>query len=541
MISLAPRLSRVGLYISTVKHLKPSQVFYRLWRKMGHRTPLKSGHLPQPNTKLASPSPSFAVPELDFDPSFLERFDTEGLFDGQISLLNHVETVDWTSCWQANLSSPLWQFNLHYFEYLLPLANRYLSSGNERYLLKAKELITLWIINNPQDKAGAAWDPYTISMRTVNWLAFSSEVASDLHDDQKFLTQVNESLAQQYAYLSQHLEKDLLANHYLENFKALVLLSAYFDDTETLGLALAELKRQVDEQVLPDGMHFELSPMYHKIVLEDLLRVAIVLRNGGFDYEWLVPVLQNMADCLYSVERHTNRTPLFNDSGDNVAKSKEALLRSLSLRFGIEPTYKDCFPNAGYYLFEKESGGHIIKVIVDAGGAGPKHALGHVHCDALSFEAFIDDEPWIVNCGTYAYQDDKRLWYKSTEAHSTVMVEGRDQHECWAPFRVARCGNATLEQRDSCSIQASFVNYKGDRVCRTLRVHERGLEIEDKGERDADIVSIFYFCTPMKDAEWGFWYSPDFGRTRGSYRLVKRGKQRLRTFIGFDGKGEDVE
>ena len=217
------------------------------------------------------------------------------------------------------------------------------------------------------------------------------------------------------------------------------------------------------------------------------------------------------------------------------------MLESLLARFGIVPVYKDCFPDAGYYLFEKESGGHIIKIIVDAGKAGPKYALGHAHCDALSFEAFVDDEPWIVNCGTYAYQDKNRLWYKSAEAHSTVMVEGSDQHECWAPFRVARCGKATLEQRNSCSIQASFVNYKGERVRRTLRILEQGLEIVDEGECDADIVSTFYFCNSVKDAEWGLWYSPAFGQEGELYRLIRRGQQRLCTFINVDGRGEDVE
>lgn len=41
------------------------------------------------------------------------------------------------------------------------------------------------------------------------------------------------------------------------------------------------LKTQVNEQVLDDGMHFELSPMYQKIVLEDLMRAAIVLQRLG--------------------------------------------------------------------------------------------------------------------------------------------------------------------------------------------------------------------------------------------------------------------
>ena len=73
------------------------------------------------------------------------------------------------------------------------------------------------------------------------------------------------------------------------------------------------LKTQVNEQVLDDGMHFELSPMYQKIVLEDLMRAAIVLRDSGFGEHAEAFKLQQMCDCLYSMERGIDRTPLFND------------------------------------------------------------------------------------------------------------------------------------------------------------------------------------------------------------------------------------
>ena len=49
---------------------------------------------------------------------------------------------------------------------------------------------------------------------------------------------------EQYRYLSAHLEKDLLGNHYFEDLKALVLCALFFDDRPVLKRALALLKEQ---------------------------------------------------------------------------------------------------------------------------------------------------------------------------------------------------------------------------------------------------------------------------------------------------------
>ncbi len=509
------KLGKIGLYANTVKHLKPSQVLYRVWRKAGGNTRLRPFYTPKPNTAKADISAIPVLPELDFDPAFVGRFNVDAILEDKIELLHHEEQVDWSESWHAQLSTPLWRFNVHYFEYLLPLAKAHIDSADKRYLNKAKTIIEAWISNCPIEKGGAAWDSYTISMRVVNWLAFYGEMADVLQDDSEFIASFNNSLAQQFVMLSKHLEVDLLANHYLEDLKALTLLSCYFNDDETLNLVLPKLYAQIDEQILPDGMHFELSPMYHKIVLEDLLRVAVVLQNRGFEGAAEKFRLQDMADCLYSMERHTNRTPLFNDSGDNVAKSRDALLECLSKRFGITPDFKALLPNAGYCILERETNAGYIKVIFDAGRPGPEYAMGHAHCDALSFECFINGEPWIVNCGTYAYQDANRLEYKKTLSHSTVMVEGKEQHECWAPFRVARHGYAVILEADEHSAKGRFTYADGGTsIEREISIDDDAIQIYDQSLNGVKLESSFIFSSGLPEIENRFddvRYSPEFG------------------------------
>ena len=95
-----------------------------------------------------------------------------------------------------------------------------------------------------------------------------------------------ESLGAQAATLERRLEKDLLGNHLLKNIKALLFAGALLETPRSArwwakGEAL--LEQQLNEQILPDGGHFERSPMYHSQILEDLaeIRLLSVPRGSG--------------------------------------------------------------------------------------------------------------------------------------------------------------------------------------------------------------------------------------------------------------------
>ena len=93
-----------------------------------------------------------------------------------------------------------------------------------------------------------------------------------------------DSLATQLAWLERRLEYHLLANHLLKNGKALLFGGLFLagPGCRTLArLGLEILLREADEQILADGGHFERSPMYHCIVLEDLPRCAQSAAGGA--------------------------------------------------------------------------------------------------------------------------------------------------------------------------------------------------------------------------------------------------------------------
>jgi uncharacterized heparinase superfamily protein len=92
-----------------------------------------------------------------------------------------------------------------------------------------------------------------------------------------------ESLALQARYLAETVEYHLLGNHLLANAKALVFVGAFFEGgaRRRAGSAsgLRILASQLPEQVLDDGGHFERSPMYHSLILEDVLDLVNLHRS----------------------------------------------------------------------------------------------------------------------------------------------------------------------------------------------------------------------------------------------------------------------
>jgi len=459
---------KICLYAWTIRYLKPSQVFWRIGKRLGVHCRLK-GSTPSRNA-AGQLLPAF--PEMDRDPGFLSRFSAEDLMEDRVTFLHETETISWEGSWHAENRSALWNFNLHYFEFLHSLADRWLESGNEAYLAKTVQMIRGWIRSNPKDRGGPGWSSYTISLRLTNWLSYLSVTSHGLSEE--FRRELEDAMFEQYVHLSAHLEKDILGNHYFENLKALVLCGLYFGDPQARSIYLPAFYRECREEILPDGMHFERSPMYHKIILEGLIRVAVVLKEDTF----LRQLVQDMLDAAYSMEAGLTCTPLFNDSGDNVAKRLESLLSAAQNHLGLTPRRKTALPSAGYYFFEEGP----WRLIVDAGQPGPDYIPGHAHCDAMSFELYRDGNPFLVNCGTYAYQCRERSFFRSTRAHNTVQILGTEQSEVWSTFRLARRSRTKVLELREKEIRMEMTDHRGNRIQRDLQLNGDCLCICDRSK-----------------------------------------------------------
>jgi hypothetical protein len=85
-------------------------------------------------------------------------------------------------------------------------------------------------------------------------------------------------------------------------------------------------------------------------------------------------------------------------------------------------------------------GDHLI---ADFGRVCPDYLPAHAHADLFSFELTIGGQPVVVDSGVFEYTAGEwRDWFRSTAAHNTVEIDGRDQSEMWGSFRVGRRARA---------------------------------------------------------------------------------------------------
>lgn len=325
----------------------------------------------------------------------------------------------------------LWRYNLHYFDDLTA------SDADARSNFH-KRLIQRWISENPPP-IGTGWEPYPCSLRIVNWVKWML-TGNDMPPGWQ------QSLAIQVDWLSKKLEWHLLGNHLFANAKALIFAGLFFEGDAAanwLKAGLEIIKRELPEQVLSDGGHFERSPMYHAIALEDLFDlISIVLCYRGAVEQNVVreweSVAVRMLSWLQVMTHPDGEIALFNDSAIGIALSPKSLMRyGRQLGISAKPTDTGLtdLQESGYVRVQNDD----AVLFCDVGPIGPDYLPGHAHADSLGFELSIFGTRWFVDSGCSLYETcDERLRQRGTSAHNTIVVDGQDSSEVWSSFRVAR-------------------------------------------------------------------------------------------------------
>lgn len=426
-------IAKAALYWRTVRRLKPSQAVWRARYTLRRRLGLF------PRIPLPQEAPAFGEGCLDSLRLFAQCWARHGTPDpgsidtlrqGRITFLNH--TVDGSNGlpWRQDALPRLWRYHLHSFEYARRLALENPEAPCPEDGKRALDWIQDWIARNPPG-TDVAWDAFPIAARLMNW-ALAAAVFG--FDD----ASMRRSFQQQTEYLLRSLEYDLLANHLLQNAAGLVVAGNLLGEGEPLARGMAILEEQTLEQLLPDGGHFERSPMYHCQVLEHLLMAYAAFEARP---EFLGRAIITMCDFLDAICHPDGDIPLFGDAALRTTASPKtltALARELTGSYAREaPAGTYALEASGFYVLGPED--RSARLIAKAGPPGPDYQLGHAHCDALSYEFTVGTQRVIVDSGVHGYADSPwRGYCRSTRAHNTVSVNGREQMECWAVFRVAR-------------------------------------------------------------------------------------------------------
>jgi len=426
--------------------------------------------------------------------------------------LNREVDLGWPIDWKAQDCSHLWQYNLHYFDYLH-------QPGMSK--TDGLTLIRSWIQGNQVHHRGIEWEPYPLSLRLVNWIKFCVKYADSPED-------ILNSLLLQTLNLQRQVEYHLLGNHLWTNGKALWFAGAFLGKKDILRLGREIVLDELKEQFLDDGGHFELSPMYHAIVLEDMLDLINLYQmiSKPSNVEILSP-LQKAAEkamaWLAGMVDEEGKIPLLNDSVYGVASSW-AELRSYAERLGVNPCF-DYIPGfeiggwlkrnySGYWVVRKEP----LRLIFDTAPLGPDYLPGHGHCDMLAVLLDFEGQNIFTDTGVFEYEEgENRKYIRGTSAHNTVVLDDLEQAEFWKSFRIGRRGHPQGFRAEGQDLQCSHNGFsiwqKGLFHERTVSLMGNGIELKDhvKGRGTHNFESFFHFAPGVH-----------IKKEAGGYRVNKR-------------------
>ncbi|HVL01987.1 MAG TPA: alginate lyase family protein [Dongiaceae bacterium] len=480
-------LARAGLYFRTARHIPLAQLLYFIARRWWPRATADRGRPLQ--TQLSLPTPvqlrcAFAPPEsciVNDRFCFLARTSPFTITD-----------IDWSS---AGLPK-LWRYHLHYFDWLR-------QPGLDAAWLGAS--VSHWIDHNPVGR-GEGWEPYTVSLRLVNWIRFlNARLMAGESIEPRWL----QSLEQQGQWLNCNLEHHIRANHLLKNLVAMVWFCVFMrrqpEYQNWLSRYCDLLQAELIEQFNADGGHYERSPMYHAIALEDCI--------GLYDLLQAADVRHAVRDRLRSLIPHTiaylralsfadGRIALFGDSTLHGALDWHSLHIGWQLLHSTrswleEDLAAEDFPAISRLIhlpwsrFAVYATPHY-RIVISTGGVSPDYQPGHTHCDMGSFEIATPQGRMITDSGVSEYASGPmRRYVRSSRAHNVVMVDDGEQHELWGEFRVGargqmdelRVGAMADSSPEAVEVQVRMLSHAASprawRNIRTFRLRDDSIEIQD--------------------------------------------------------------
>lgn len=335
------------------------------------------------------------------------------------TFLNRTKTFADDIDWNGSGESLLWTYNLAYFEWLYDDA----LSIDDR-------LVTIRSFTNSNTSHKIATDAYPISLRIVSWIRFL--LRFDIKDE-RIIRRLFSDAEWLYRFPEYHLQ----GNHLWENALALLCAGGYFCNKRFYERGARLLNKCIEEQVLSDGGHVEGSLMYHSLLLWRTLQCIELLEGlSGKDTaqnKTMRETAARMLGWLKTLTFSDGSWPMFNDCTPGIAPPTQELLR-YARHLSITPQDVS-LSDSGYRMIRFGD----FELAVDVAPIQPVWQPGHSHADITTFCLNYKGQPVIVDTGTSTYEiSQRRSWERSTAAHNTLAVGGKNSSDVWKSFRVGR-------------------------------------------------------------------------------------------------------
>ncbi len=374
-------------------------------------------------------------------------------FGTQLWSIQFKDRIDW----RANPTSGpgrthLWNESLNRHFHFRDLSSAYWNTGRERYAAALAEHWMDWIHSNPPPRlssgngagdANCIWQTLTTGIRLEStWPdAFYRCLGSPAFTD-RVIVDIVKSVADQARHLVRWPSSgNWLTEESLGLFTAGMLFPEYREAASWRRTAVQRLYTQLDHEVYPDGMQYELAAGYNNWVVSNFSELLDRAEMNGLRAELpkdYLAKLEKMYNYLLLGMMPNGKVPGLNDSGD--ADVRRLLERGWKLypdrtdflfgatlgRQGTEPkATSHVFPYAGHYVMRSDWGPEALYLLFDSGPFG----YGHQHEDKLHFVLFAFGRRLVLDPGNYSYDHSKwRRYVIGTAGHNTIMVDGHGQN-----------------------------------------------------------------------------------------------------------------
>jgi len=372
------------------------------------------------------------------------------------------------------------ELNRH--QHLSRLAKAYHWTRDERYADEAVAQLESWIEQNPTG-IGINWQSsLEIGIRTISWLWTVFLLLPSRSFSDAAAQRIGNSLFAQLDHIHRFTSLFRSPNtHLIGEAAALFIGGLVFCDRKRSAAWMehgaALLIQEADQQILDDGAHGELSACYHCYALDFYLQALVLAEQNHFRLpERVREKVRGMLKFVLHLSTPAGTIPLLGDDDGGRALALEQrnyrsfndalclgsiLFQRADFKYRAgdfrEETFwllgqraaqaydllesqppaenQAVFPNAGYAIQRSGWGALDSQLVFDMGGLGMLTG-GHSHADALSVVLFSQGRELLVDPGTYLYNcaPEWRSYFRSTRAHNTVAIDGRDQAEAGGTF-----------------------------------------------------------------------------------------------------------
>ncbi|MDE3058751.1 MAG: hypothetical protein KGJ59_12425, partial [Bacteroidota bacterium] len=230
------------------------------------------------------------------------------------------ETLDFLDV--ENNSDVKVPWELSRFHQVWWLGKAYWLTKNEKYAQKFKTLIEEWIEDNPVGY-GVNWAiAMEAAIRAWNWIAGYYFFCESRSFTNEFSLKFFKSLFVHGKFIQHHLEASWRnGNHFLADVSGMIALGIFFQHTafgkKWLSFGIRSLIEEMDRQVYPDGVDYEKSTSYQRLVLELFYTPTILCLHNRLRFpSSYMERLERMFDFMHAYTRPDGSIPLVGDGDD---------------------------------------------------------------------------------------------------------------------------------------------------------------------------------------------------------------------------------